>query len=100
MSIQALREQKQSLAKEAKNLIAVSGDKVWTAEDKAKFDGIADQIEGIDGQIDSMQRMINLSAEEAFNDAPVIDKADVRAVESRVLFDKLLLHGPNALSAA
>ncbi len=69
MSIQALREQKSALSKEANNLLANNGDKVWTKEDQSKFDGYTDQIELITNQIDAHQKMLDESVEKNFSDA-------------------------------
>lgn len=100
-SIQALREQKAALAAEARNQIANKGDQVWTKEDKAKFDGIADQIEAIDGQVETMQRLMDKDAEKHFHDVkhietdPKLAQANVR----RTILDKLLRNGASSLSA-
>ena len=68
-SIQALREQKNTLSKEANNLLAKAGDKVWSKEDQKEYDGITDQIELVNGQIDAHQKQLDAAAEEHFNDA-------------------------------
>jgi HK97 family phage major capsid protein len=100
-SIQALREQKAALAKEVKNQIAEKGDQVWTKEDKTKFDGIADQIESLDGQIDTMQRLANVEAERHFTDTVQIeiDPAKAQANQRRKIMDKMLRGGVSSLNA-
>lgn len=67
-SIQALREQKQALSKEANNLLANNGDKVWTKEDQSKFDNIGDQLELVNSQIEAHQKMLDDAADD-FSDA-------------------------------
>lgn len=99
MSIQALRERKSALAKEANHLLAQNGDKVWTKEEKAQFDGIADQIEMVDHQINAMQKMLDKDAERHFKDAPVLDGKDAGKVARNQAFAKLLRDGPSALNA-
>lgn len=100
-SIQALREQKAALAKEAKNLIAEKGDQVWNKDDKAKFDGFADQIEALEGQIETIQRFANIDAERHFADAQqvVIDPAKAQANQRRQILDKMLRNGATSLNA-
>ena len=63
MSMQALRERKQSLAKEANNLLANAGDKVWSKEDQAVYDLKLDEIERVSAQIDAHQRALDADAE-------------------------------------
>ena len=47
-SIQALREQKQELARQARNQLAEKGDRAWTKEDQTVFDKRSDEIEAIE----------------------------------------------------
>lgn len=99
MSIKALREQKQELARQAKNLLAESGDKVWSKEDKAKFDGIADQMEAIDAQLETMQRLLEEKVQANFEDAPGHDPKDKKENLHRKTLAKMLRDGPNSLTA-
>lgn len=98
MSIKALREQKHQLAKEAKHMLAETGDKVWTPEQKAKFDEIADKIEALDSQIDTMQRLLDEDVEKNFRDTPQLDPKDKAAKFARTSYVKMLRHGENALT--
>ncbi|SHL10548.1 phage major capsid protein, HK97 family [Nitrosospira sp. Nsp11] len=98
MSIKALREQKQTLAKQAKHLLAEAGDKVWTKEDKAKFDDIADQIDSIEAQLETMQRLLDEDVEKNFKDAPKTDPKDKAATFAKNAYVKMLRHGEKALS--
>ncbi len=63
MSMQALRERKQSLAKEANNLLANAGDKVWSKEDQAAYDLKLDEIERVSAQISAHQKALDADAE-------------------------------------
>lgn len=97
-SIQALRERRNELAREARNLLANKGDQKWTAEDKAKFDEMADQIDRLDDQITTTQKILDKTAEERFADAPVQDpQAKVKDL-TRALHEKLIRHGPSAMT--
>ena len=42
-SIQALRERKNELARQANELLANNGDRTWSKDDQAKYDGIMDE---------------------------------------------------------
>jgi HK97 family phage major capsid protein len=97
MSIKALREQRQDLAKQAKHQLAENGDKVWSKEDKAKFDGIADQIDAIDAQLETMQRLLDESVERNFNDAERKEGKD-KASPARAAFEKMMRFGEKALN--
>ena len=97
MSIQAQRERKTALAKEANHLLAENGDKVWSIEDKVKFDGIADQMEAVDKQIHTTQRLLDAQAEEQFKDV-THDKPNKAVNQARTLLAKLLRDGPNAIT--
>lgn len=99
MSIQALRERKQTLAKEANHLIAEKGDQKWSKEDQAKFDNYADDMESIDKQISTMQRILDVEAQKQFKDAPVLDGKDKDKIARSAAFAKMLRNGPSALSA-
>jgi HK97 family phage major capsid protein len=73
MSIQALRERKNELARQANQLLAEKGEQTWSKEDQTKFDNLVDDAERTDKQIEAHQRVLNLQAEKAFNDVDKID---------------------------
>lgn len=99
MSIQALRERRNALAKEAKNLLANNGDKVWTKEDKTKFDNFADEIELLDSQISAMQRDLDNRAEENFEDIERIKPESKAQAAARAALAKMFRNGAAALSS-
>jgi HK97 family phage major capsid protein len=68
-NITALREKIADLAKIANHMLAEKGSATWTKEEQASFDNIADQIEGAQTQIKSIERMRNLDAEKFFENA-------------------------------
>lgn len=96
MSIKALREQRQELAKQAKHQLAEAGDKVWSKEDKVRFDGIADQIESIDAQLETMQRLLDEEVERNFSD--VQKKEGGKVDPARAAFEKMMRFGEKALN--
>lgn len=70
MSMQALRERLSAINKDANHLLAEKGSQTWGKDDQAKFDGMMDEAERVQSQIDAHQRVLNLQAERTFNDAP------------------------------
>lgn len=68
-SINALREKSAHLAKQAKNLLAEKGSSTWTAEEQAQFDGYTNEIERVQAQIKSIEKMRELEANQFFENA-------------------------------
>lgn len=66
-NLQALRERKQALAKDANHILAEKGDQTWTKEDQAKYDGIMDEMQRISDQIAAHQRLLDQEADNFFN---------------------------------
>lgn len=99
MTIQALREKIEALAKQAKNLLAEKGDQTWTADEQTKFDNLADEIERAKAQIRAEERMRELEADKFFQN--VADDAkrgkagevvEISALQAVALY---LRHGNN-----
>lgn len=67
MSIQALRERVASLNREANDLLAGKGDRIWSAEDKTKWDGLQDEIERGMTQLEALQRNLDDNATRDFS---------------------------------
>lgn len=67
-TLKALREQKQEKSRLANKLLADKGDQVWTREDQAQFDNLADEMSRLDAQIDAHQRMTDETALANFAD--------------------------------
>lgn len=111
MTIQALREKKAALARDARNLLANKGDAKWSKDDQAKYDGIMDQIEAINAEIENHQRLLDAEADNAFNEItgqqpgqgapapPTAAPANAQAARAGHLFNTWLRHGPQALTA-
>lgn len=97
MSIQALREQLSQKNREAQAMLAAAGDKVWTKDEQAKYDGLMDEAERLGGQIKAHQRAIDAAAERDFDDAKRQAGKSGKTVELSVL-DAVALymrHGSN-----
>ncbi|MEY4416871.1 MAG: hypothetical protein RIQ53_4164 [Pseudomonadota bacterium] len=67
-SIQALRERKADLSRQANALLADKGAQAWTKDDQAKFDNLMDESDRLGEQIKAHQRMIDAAAEDDFAD--------------------------------
>lgn len=100
-SIQALREQKQELARQARNQLAQKGDQPWTKDDQAIFDKRSDEIEGIEAQISSIEKVMAMEVEKDHKDVEQFRRnPENRAeAETRAAFAKLIRLGPSALSS-
>jgi len=68
-SLQALRERKQALAREANHILAEKGAQTWTAEDQTKYDGLMDEMNRLNAQISAHQRALDNEAESHFANA-------------------------------
>ncbi|NHZ62619.1 phage major capsid protein [Massilia genomosp. 1] len=101
-SIQALREQRQQLAKEARNQMSQKGDRVWTKEDQAEFDTRSDKIEALETEISNIEKVMALDIEDHNRDVEHFRTnpgARAENNKSRALFAKLLRDGPQAMSS-
>lgn len=91
-SIQALRERKVDLARQANHILAEKGDQTWTKEDQTKYDGLMNELELIGSQINAHQRQLDLEADIVFVQKPgpkVVD-GDVSKLAAVALY---LRHG-------
>ncbi|WP_292450771.1 phage major capsid protein [Methylibium sp.] len=92
-NLQALREKIANLATQAKNLLAEKGSQTWSAEEQAKFDNFADEIERAKGQIKAEERMRELDADKFFNAAP--SKKDEGQIDALAAVALYMRHGNN-----
>lgn len=97
MSIQALREQLSHETRAAKALLEANGDRKWSKEDQAKFDGHMDNANALEAQIKAHQRMLDADAERQFEDAAkqaakAGKNGEIDALEAVALY---LRHGAN-----
>ena len=95
-NIQALREKISNLAQQANKLLADKGDQVWTKEEQAKFDNLADEIEAAKAQIKAAERMRELEANEFVNSAAgKAGKQDGVTIDALAAVALYLRHGNN-----
>jgi HK97 family phage major capsid protein len=102
MTIQALREKIEALAKQAKNMLAEKADNKWTAEEQATYDGFMNEIEDAKAGIKRAEQLRALEAENFFNEAEKdaakraakrgADPVEIDALQAVALY---LRHGNN-----
>lgn len=102
-SIQALREQRSTRAKELNDLLAANPGAKWNAELQAKYDAGMQEIDAADAEIKRISDLNERLAAEAMAER-VQDAADRHAHDKKTpasaMFAKWLRGGDNALSAA
>lgn len=76
MSIQALRERLAALNREGNALLAANGDRVWSKEEQAKFDGLMEEADRAQAQIDRLQAQLDKDREDNFDDVRNKPKGD------------------------
>lgn len=97
-NLQAERERRTALAKQARNLLDQNPGASWKDEHQTQYDGFIDEIERIDASIERHQKVMDLTAEENIRDA-IRDNAEPQNREQTVqLFDKWCRGGDNALT--
>lgn len=94
-NLQALRERKQALAKDANHILAEKGDQAWTKEDQAKYDGIMDEMERISSQIAAHQRMLDQEADNFFTQGGKPGQKTVDEIDAVMAVALYLRHGNN-----
>lgn len=99
-SIQALREQRQQLAKEARNQLEQKGDRTWSKEDQQTFDNRSDQIDSIEREIAAVEKVMALEVEKNHTDVEQFRNAPQSKAQAagRELFAKLLRVGAQQMS--
>ena len=97
INIQALREKIAHLATSAKNMLAEKGSQTWTAEEQTTFDGYTNEIERLQAQIKSAEKLRELEADQFFNAAPggKPDKADGETIDALTAVALYMRYGNN-----
>jgi HK97 family phage major capsid protein len=100
MNIQALREHKNELARQANAILAAAGDKVWSADDKAKYDGIMDNMGRLNDQIKAFQDQLDADADSLINNAANMGRKPSASGEQKVrdLFAQYLRENPTNMT--
>lgn len=99
-SIQALREQRNALAAEVRNVMDNNTGANWKPEHQAIYDAKTADIERVDAEIAREQKVMDLTAENMIKDAGGKVSGESGDPEARALYNKWLRGGDNALTAA
>lgn len=94
-TLQALRERKQALAKDANHILAEKGDQTWTKDDQAKYDGIMDEMQRISDQISAHQRLLDQEADAFFNQGGKPGQKQADEIDAVMAVALYLRHGNN-----
>lgn len=94
-TLQALRERKQALAKEANHILAEKGDQTWTKEDQTKYDTVMDELERVSAQISAHQRQLDDEADKFFNQGNKPGQRQGETVDAVAAVALYLRHGNN-----
>lgn len=99
-SIQNLREERNALAKEVRNLMDQNPGATWNAEHQKTYDEKMSHVERIDAQIAREQKILDVMADKHFKEAGG-DEVDPATVQGKrnALFNKWLRGGDRALTA-
>lgn len=100
-SIQKMREQRNELAREARNMLDSVSKEDWSKDTHgAKYDEILNKIDSIDASIKRQQDLLDRTAENEFSDmgGRLVDIDDAKA-KMRAIDNKWFRGGDNALSA-
>lgn len=101
-SIQAMRERRNALAKEVRNLLDKNPGSEWKPEHQAEYDVKMGDIERVDAAIAREQKLMDLTAETNRRDLGIRTGDDVDpnnpAARHRAILDKWLRGGDGALS--
>lgn len=74
MKIKQLREQRNALAKEVRNVLDQNRGASWNDEHQKAYDGKMAEIERLDKEIDREQRQLDLEADTSFRNLPSKDR--------------------------
>ncbi len=109
VSIQALREHRNALAKQASDMYAAKGDAAWTSAESEKFFALGKHAEALNDEIDMLDKLHNMTAADRFADgkfepnASDIERWKLKNVPdeqraSRTLLSKFMREGMRAMT--
>jgi HK97 family phage major capsid protein len=98
-NIQALRERIANFSREANALLGEKGSQSWSAEDQAKFDNCASEIEAAKRQIANIEKMREMDADKFFENAANASgktvEVDAESMSAKVAMALYLRFGNN-----
>lgn len=94
-NLKALREKIANSQREANHLIAEKGSAVWTPEEQAQFDNHVNEIERVQNQVKSIEKMRELDADKFFENAAKDVKKPEDGIDAMTAVALYLRHGNN-----
>lgn len=96
LNVNEMRERRNYVAKQARELLNSSAEKEWTADLQSKYDTHIAEIDGIDARIANMQKIADRDAEKAFEEVGV---REVQNVDARQVFNTWARRGVEGMNA-
>jgi HK97 family phage major capsid protein len=96
MSIQNMRDRRNALALQARELLDQTKDKKWENEHQSKYDELTGQVVDLDSKIEREQKVLDMMAEKEFRPE---NNPENQMDESRKIFNSWMRGGEKALSA-
>lgn len=96
MSIQKLRDRRNALALQARELLDQTKDKKWENEHQSKYDELTGQVVDLDSKIEREQKVLDMMAEKEFRPE---NNPENQMDESRKIFNSWMRGGESALTA-
>ena len=95
-NLSALREKLSNLATQANHMINEKGDQLWTKDEQAKFDNLADEINGAKQAMKNIEKARELDADKFFeNVGKEVKKNDSIEIDALQAVALYLRHGNN-----
>jgi len=99
-NVTQLRGRRNELAKQARELMDSTKDAQWTVENQNSYDALTGEIVAIDQQLTNIQRLADLDAEKAFDDAaPQLLPGALDPLSERGITDTWMRRGDRGFSA-
>lgn len=96
-TIQQVREHRNELARQARNMLDQTPAAEWKKEQTADYDKVIEQIDNLDSRIERHQKQVDLEADKAINDMG--GHTDPVMAESRKVMAKWMRKGDDAVTA-
>jgi HK97 family phage major capsid protein len=96
LNVNEMRERRNYVAKQARELLNGSAEKEWTADLQSKYDTHIAEIDGIDARIANVQKIADRDAEKAFED---MGGREVQNVDARQVFNTWARRGVEGMNA-
>lgn len=100
MTIKAMRERRNELAKQARTLLDDTKDKSWTAEHQTQYDNLTAEVVDLDQRMEREQKILDLTAEARHAERDVEEAIQGRKPsEAKAIVNAWLRKGESGLNA-